>query len=458
MVPMQSSTESSTVMPDPHAHAEPRACHPVATRTPEWKSGIPAALADARAPLVTQAPEGGPTAAAKPAKSSRYECLDMWRGLCCLMLVVFHTTMQVARHYFVDQSGTVHDIGSLGMWLAARAWVGVPIFFVISGYCIMATLHARSKKGGVVEFAKRRFWRIYPPYWTAIGLSAIVLLVINSYWPGALHDGIFTVPNPEAMSHWAWLGNLTLTESWRHCVFGGVATHLLPNTWTLCYEEQFYVIAALILLVASRRIFTAAIVVTGLVFTGKIVGWMLGWDIHGSLLDGGWFLIAAGILLYYRVNKATRRQIWCIHALLLIGVVISLRSPKQLLEFYPNHDTERFMAYSFALVASFLYPLDQRLKKASLLKPFRVVGGMSYSVYLAHPLVAKGTSFALFRAGVHGNLATLVGVVPLCLALSLAVAYVFHRLIERHFIPSSKPASEVARSAAVLDCRAAVPA
>src|SRR5262249_52535115 len=131
--------------------------------------------------------------------------------------------------------------------------------------------------------------------------------------------------------------------------------------------------------------------------------------------------------------------------------------PKQLMEFYPNHDTERFVAYSFALVASFLYPFDQRLKKASLLKPFRLVGGMSYSVYLCHPLIAKGTSFALFRAGVDGNLVTLVGVVPLCLALSLAVAYVFHRLIERHFIPGSKPASD-AQNAVVLDCRAPVPA
>ena len=55
-------------------------------------------------------------------KSNRYETLDAWRGLCCLMLVAFHTTMQVARQYFVEQSGKVHDIGSLGVWLAARAW------------------------------------------------------------------------------------------------------------------------------------------------------------------------------------------------------------------------------------------------------------------------------------------------------------------------------------------------
>lgn len=386
---------------------------------------------------------------ARPAKSPRYETLDMWRGLCCLMLVVFHTTMQVARHYFVDQSGKVTDAGSLGMWLAARAWIGVPIFFVISGYCIMATLHARQKKGGVIEFAKRRFWRIYPPYWTAIGLSALVILAVNAHWPGLIHDGIFTVPNPDGMSRWEWLGNLTLTESWRHCVFGGHAQHLLPNTWTLCYEEQFYVIAALILLLAGGRIFSAAVVVTVFVFVGKTIGWFLGWDVKGSLLDGGWFQIAAGILLYFRVNKATRTQIRWIHAVLALGVLASLRNPGHLLDFYPNHDMERFVAYSFALLASFLYPYDQKLKNALVLRPLRFVGGMSYSVYLCHPLIAKGISFACFRSGVYGNAETLLGVLPLCLAASLPVAYVFHRLIERHFIPQSKTASQAVPSTAL---------
>jgi peptidoglycan/LPS O-acetylase OafA/YrhL len=390
------------------------------------------------------------------AKPRRYESLDMWRGLCCLMLVVFHTTMQQARHYFVDQSGSVNDISSLGMWLAARAWVGVPIFFVISGYCIMATLHARRDKG-VVEFAKRRFWRIYPPYWTAIGLSAIVILFLNSQWPGLTHDGIFTVPNPDKMSCWEWLGNLTLTESWRHTVFGGSATHLLPNTWTLCYEEQFYFIAALILLFASRRIFTAAIVVTGIILVGKTIAYRSGWEVKGSLFDGGWFQIAAGILLYYRVNRATPAQIPWIHALLLLGILVSLRHPGYLLEFYPNHDTERFIAYSFALAMSVLYPYDQRIKKARVLSPLRVIGGMSYSVYLCHPLIAKGISFAAFRSGIQGNWITLCGVLPLVLCLSVATAYVFHRLIERHFIPQSGSTRKSAAAQPAISLNQPVP-
>ncbi len=380
------------------------------------------------APVVAPAPA--------PRKTRRYESLDMWRGLCCLSLVVFHSTMQVTRHHFVDTEGTVTNFSTLLLWITARAWIGVPIFFVISGYCIMATLHARQKKGGVTEFAKRRFWRIYPPYWTAITLSAVAILVVDSIWPGLLYDGIFTVPNPYKMTGWEWLGNLTLTESWRHCVFGGDATHLLPNTWTLCYEEQFYVVATLILTLAPRRIFTAAVVITGLIFVGKSIAWTRGWDVTGSLIDGGWFQIAAGILLYFRINKATPRQVKWIYAALALGVLVSLRSPSKLLEFYPNGDTRRFIAFSFALLACFLYPYDQKMKQTWWLKPLWWVGGMSYSVYLIHPLIVKGISHGFFRSGVTDPTVTLALVVPLCLGAAVVAALVYYYLIERHFIPS----------------------
>jgi len=396
-------------------------------------------------PTRTQpAPVARPTAA----KPKRYEGLDTWRGLCCLMLVVFHATMQVTWNYFGDQQGTVHDAGSLGMWLASKLWVGVPIFFVISGYCIMATLHARRDKGGVVEFAKRRFWRIYPPYYAALALAAVAIYFGNQRWPGLFHDGVFTIQNPTEMSAGEWVGNLTLTESWRHCVFGGESAHLLPNTWTLCYEEQFYVVAALILVFASRRIFTAAIAVTAFVVAGKLLATKLGWNVRGSIFDGGWLQILAGIVLYYRVNFATARQIRWIHAGLLVGILISLRNPTHLTQLEPHGDLERLTAFGFALFASLAYPLDQKWSRSGWLKPLRLVGAMSYSVYLCHPLVAKGISHAFFRAGVTGNLETLVAVLPLCVIASLVVAYVFHRLIERHFIPPTSIKKPIVHTAA----------
>ena len=147
------------------------------------------------------------------------------------------------------------------------------------------------------------------------------------------------------------------------------------------------------------------------------------------------------------MNAATPKQIVLINSLFALGVLVSLRSPGKLMDFYPNHDMERFIAYSFALLASVTYPFDQKLRQSGWLKPLWLVGAMSYSVYLCHPLIAKGISFGFFRTGLTGNGVTLFFVVPLCLAISLAVAYVFHRLVERHFIPPRSVPSEKMASA-----------
>ena len=52
-----------------------------------------------------------------------------------------------------------------------------------------------------------------------------------------------------------WVGNFTAAASWLPKLFGGDSQYLLSNTWTLCYEEQFYVVTGLLLIVASRRFF-----------------------------------------------------------------------------------------------------------------------------------------------------------------------------------------------------------
>jgi peptidoglycan/LPS O-acetylase OafA/YrhL len=53
--------------------------------------------------------------------------------------------------------------------------MGVAMFFVVSGFCIHLS-HARSNSRSWVEFSRRRFFRIYPPY-------LLSLLVFYFMWP-----------------------------------------------------------------------------------------------------------------------------------------------------------------------------------------------------------------------------------------------------------------------------------
>jgi len=370
-----------------------------------------------------------------PPKSARYNMLDFWRGVACLSLVVFHATMQLVHGGFSFEGTAWEKTGAALTAVAARTWIGVPIFFVISGYCIMATIDSRRRRAtGISEYVVRRARRIYPPYLIALAVSCAAIYVIERCWyPGLLSDGIFTIPKLETLSAGQWLGNFTLTETWRPYVAGEGTSMILPNTWTLCYEEQFYFIAGVILFAAPRRMFQAAALVTVLSVAVKVASKLAGAHLEGLIFDGRWLLVAAGILVYYRINYATVRQTRVIYALLLLGALFA-GDPRALLSVDPNHTIERFVAYSFALAICLLYPFDKRMTGWKWTAPITFCGGMSYSIYLMHPVVTKGISHGMWLAGWNDPIITCFVVVPLCLATSLAASWVFHRLVERRFI------------------------
>src|SRR5438093_424847 len=73
-----------------------------------------------------------------------------------------------------------------------------------------------------------------------------------------LRHGVKQLPHLGEFTAGNWLGNLTATEAWRSSVGGGEIAYLMKNTWTLCYEEQFYAVVGLMLLLAGTRFFAAA--------------------------------------------------------------------------------------------------------------------------------------------------------------------------------------------------------
>lgn len=400
---------------------------------------------------VTAASSAKPASVPLPPKSARYDMLDFWRGASCLALVVFHATMQLVHQGISFEGTSWENAGAVLTAVAARSWIGVPIFFVISGYCIMATIDSRRRKSiGIPDYVRRRVRRIYPPYLIALALSCIAIAVVENFFsPGLLSDGIFTIPKLGALSVAQWLGNFTLTETWRPYFFGDGSAMILPNTWTLCYEEQFYALAGVILFTAPRRIFLGAAVVTGISVAVKVASKLAGVHLEGLVFDGRWLLIAAGILAYYRINYATPRQTKLIYAILLLGALFADKDPSMLLAVEPNHSIERFVAYSFALLICILYPLDKRLSAWKVLLPITFCGQMSYSIYLMHPLITKGISHGLFRGGHNGPWVTFLLIVPLCIAVSLAASIVFHRLIERRFINTTAKSTRLSASPAI---------
>ena len=121
----------------------------------------------------------------------------------------------------------------------ARLVVGVPLFFVISGYCIAATADAtRERSGSVRGYFARRFRRIFPPYWAVLGITLICAAIVERALAPGLVSGDFgpiaSIPDPFTLSPTHWVGSLTLTETWRHSSIPGVLQRFFSAPRGLC--------------------------------------------------------------------------------------------------------------------------------------------------------------------------------------------------------------------------------
>jgi peptidoglycan/LPS O-acetylase OafA/YrhL len=374
-----------------------------------------------------------------PPRQPRYESLDIWRGVACLLVVLFHSSLYLASENFDarlrSEGGSVFD---WAIFATGRFWIGVPLFFVVSGFCIAASADGiRNMSGGAGRYFTRRARRIYPPLWAAIGLAVVVTLALPGFaFPGTTAEGQTPLGSPAERGVWQWLGNFTLTESWRPGVGGPDRNFVMGQLWTLCYEEQFYLVVGFALLVARRWFFTGVWVITGLVLFNLSSLNPFPIRADGVFIDGLWIAFAAGVAAYYRLNYATRTCGIGIEVAMLVLGCTSLASDANPLDTRQTLLKYNGVACLFAVLLCRLRCFDATLAGSRWTAPLRFCGRMCYSLYLTHPLVAVPVAWVCYSSGLTTAAETVLVTLPLCTLLSVALGHVFYRVIERRFLNS----------------------
>jgi peptidoglycan/LPS O-acetylase OafA/YrhL len=177
-----------------------------------------------------------------PGPSRHVRALDGVRGL-AILLVVLHHAAQFSPTPINPALHVVHDVLQAG-------WLGVDMFFVLSGYLITGILldargeGPKAPAGYFRSFYARRVLRIFPLYY--LFLAAVLL-----FHPTVARHGTWWF--------WLFLSNVLLAKYQWDAAPPGTA-HL----WSLAVEEQFYLVwPALIAWLSPRafRIVTIALII-----------------------------------------------------------------------------------------------------------------------------------------------------------------------------------------------------
>jgi len=304
------------------------------------------------------------------------------------------------------------------------------LFFVISGYCITAAaIQCQNKGYGFGTFMRRRIRRIFPPYACAV-LYWIATRAVKSAAGGGNELG----------RPWTdYLQNFTLTQ-WFSTILTPVSSPIgngvlfMTAFWSLGYEEQFYlVVGLLMILCASLRcpliIPVMALGILSLAYRIFAVKWT------GFFIEY-WGQFAVGVLLFYRLAYCTAS--WQRRSLDIVFATIAAISLLALVGVVPVTSEQHYLANELAVVSIFALVLvytrstSNHLMETWLGKILAGLGTISYSLYLIHECNLK-FSASLAQRLVPASVFE-AGNCVLQVAIHLALAIVFWRFFEKPFL------------------------
>lgn len=304
-------------------------------------------------------------------ENNRVQYIDVWRFFAVALVIVSHLVEFSHPVYGEKIPGLIwriHPIGQLGVY----------VFFCISGYVICrGMLHETATYGNLSMrgFYIRRAFRILPPF--LLYLSFLALMA---------YQGSFEISPAQFAQSAAFLCNI---ESASGCSW------YLGHTWSLAFEEQFYLVFPLLFVRASlARQHGRMLLILFLLVASAVLAYFLSWQKLAYFLSIFSYMLWGCVCAIYqhRILPVLARMpfaLWLAVCALVFGVNLVALPPVFLELVFP------LLAPPLICIAVFGTPIHHPFTRRIFGNArLAYLGVMSYTVYLWQQVVTRDYGFA----------------------------------------------------------------
>lgn len=328
-------------------------------------------------------------------KEERYHEIDLLRFLAALSVVFYHYTF---RGFSADSMSPLAfpELGAVFRY----GYLGVNLFFIISGFVILLTAMNRDAGG----FVESRAVRLFPAYWVCVTLTFVVTLAFGA--------PRFSATLPQ------YLANLTMV----HEVFG--VTSVDGVYWSLLIELKFYFLVwILVLLRQIPRVYyflAGWLVLSVALYLLHAPKWVSAAFIPGY----SYFFIAGACFLLIRLEGPSVGKLALLAASYALALRHALAESRGIAAYYRAELDPAIVAILVTLFFVIFLLIAFRKTRWMNHPGLMTLGVLTYPLYLLHQHIG----FIVFNQldGVFGKYGLLIVVTGGMLLLS----YLVHRHVE----------------------------